>query len=162
MNILALDLGTITGFAYNRGNEFSCGTWNLASAKEIRQWGKERKTRTDDPRIARLCNHVSALGHFELVVFEDVMFSTYTKQTQLWSALRAAVWLCADTGRYDCVPVGTLKIFATGKGNADKAQMATHLKIEHPEIWKPTLDDNAIDAIWVWLWAEKTYGRMSK
>lgn len=160
MDILAIDIGTNTGFAYNRSKEFFYGTWTLATAKEIRQWGKERKTRTDDPRIERLCNHISALGHFELVVFEDVLFSTYTKQTQLWSALRAAVWLCADTSRFDCVPVSTLKLFATGKGNADKSMMSKALRLQHPGIWEPTMDDNAIDAIWAWCWAEKTYQRM--
>lgn len=162
MNILALDLGTHTGFAYNLGSEFSWGTWTLGTPKEIRQWGKERKTRTYDPRIGKLCKKIGELGYFHLVVFEDVMFSTYTKQTQLWSALRAAVWLCADTSRFDCVPVSTLKLFATGKGNADKSMMSEALRLQHPGIWEPTMDDNAIDAIWAWCWAEKTYGRMKK
>lgn len=162
MDILALDLGTATGFAYNRGDEFFCGTWTLGTPKEIRQWGKERKTRTNDPRVERLCGHISEfeLGYFDIVVFEDVQFSTYTKQTQLWAALRASVWLCANTSLIDCVPVGTLKKFATGNGAADKKTMSRFLKCQYPKIWKSALDDNAIDAVWLHLWAKHTFARM--
>lgn len=158
--MLALDLATSTGYAFNRGSEFFCGTWVLGTDKEIRKWGKERLTRTVDPRIDRLCKHVSELGLFELVVFEDVMFSTHTKQTQLWSSLRAAVWLCARTTRFDCVPVATLKKFATGNGAADKPTMSKWLRSQYPEIWTPELNDDAVDAAWLWLWAKKTFARM--
>lgn len=160
MNILALDLGTSTGFAWNKGDEFFCGTWRLSALKEVRQWGRERKTRTDDPRIERLCTHIGALGEFDIVVFEDIQFASYTYQVQLWSSLRAAAWLCAHTSRFECVPVATLKKFATGNGAADKGGMSDFLKVRHPEIWKPTMDDNAVDAAWIWLWSKLTFARM--
>lgn len=161
MNTLALDLGTHCGYAYNQGETFSCGTWVLASKTEIRQWGRERKTRTDDPRIKRLCEKFAEFPQtFDLVVFEDVQFSTYTLQTQLWSALRASVWLCSGAARIDCVPVKTLKLFA-GSGNADKKAMSRFLQIQHPGLWKLTNNnDNTIDAVWIWLWAKHTFARM--
>lgn len=161
MNILALDLGTHTGFAYNRGEEFNCGTWDLATDREIRQWGRERKTRTEDPRVERLCKKLAVfVVPWDLVVFEDVQFSTYTLQTQLWSALRSSVWLCSNADRFDCVPVGTLKKFA-GAGNADKKAMSRFLQAQHPGLWKLTgNNDNTIDAVWAWLWAKHTFARM--
>ena len=159
MDILALDLGTKTGYAYNRAGAFFCGTWELATDREIRQWGRERITRTQDPRVARLCEKLDDGRFFDIIVFEDVQFSTYTLQTQLWAALRSSIWLCANAGHVDCVPVKTLKMFA-GHGNADKNAMSCFLKTKHPEIWKPTLDDNAIDAAWMWIWARHTFARM--
>jgi hypothetical protein len=92
------------------------------------------------------------------VVFEDVQFSTYTYQTQLWSSLRAAVWLAFDgsPSKIDCLGVSQLKQFA-GSGSYKKKQMADALFQLSPE-WKcAKLDDNAIDAIWLHKWASKTY-----
>lgn len=49
-------------------------------------------------------------------------------QAQLWASLRAAVWLHGRDGlQIDCVPVGTLKKFATGNGSATKDLMAKAL-----------------------------------
>lgn len=162
IDILGIDLGTSTGWAYNRGDEFFCGVWTLGTAKEIRQWGKERLTRNNDPRVERLCTHITALGHFDVVAFEDVEFSTYTRQTQLWASLRASVWLCANSAFIGSVAVGSLKKFATGAGNADKSQMSAALKNQHPMIWTPELNDDEVDAIWIHCWAKHTFSRMFK
>lgn len=162
IDILALDLGTSTGYAYNRGEEFACGTWTLGTAKEIRQWGRERLTRTKDPRIERLCENITALGEFDVIVTEDVQFASSVYQVQLWASLRAAVWLCGTAKRFEAVAVGTLKKFATGAGNADKDQMSLALRSTYPSIWKHALDDNAIDAAWAWIWARHTFSRMFK
>lgn len=150
MNILAVDLGTKTGFAYNRGAELSVGTWELATKKEITAWGKMRLTRRKDPRVDRLCRNLADLGTFDVVIFEDVEFIKYQKQAQLWASLRTALWQCADGILFECVPVTTLKKFATGSGKATKEAMAKFLTgIDHKG-----RDDNAVDAIWLWQWAK--------
>lgn len=154
---LAIDLGTDTGYAYNRGAGVIAGTKTLATAKEIAVWGKQRLTRRNDPRVDRLCEWLTDLGQFDVVIFEDVTFSTTTYQTQLWSALRSAVWLCATGGIFECVPVGTLKKFATGNGHADKAAMSAALKKFHPDIWDGSYDDNGIDALWLWQYAQEKF-----
>ncbi len=167
MNILALDLGTDTGYAYNLDSEFFCGTWSLATKKEITAWGKTRERRTNDPRVDRLCKKLSKLaGHdFDVVVFEDVEFASSVYQMQLWSALRSCVWLCAHAKHFDCVPVGTLKLFATGNGHATKESMKKYAlgswraQAEFPD--DPSgLNDDAIDAAWAWVWARHTFKRM--
>jgi hypothetical protein len=105
----------------------------------------------------------------DVIVFEDVEFSTYTGQTQMWSALRSAVWL-SDVGQEDshkvklieCVPVSTLKKFATGHGGATKDMMEARLRREHPGVFvgrKQKPDDNEVDAVWIYQWAWAALGR---
>lgn len=160
MDILALDLGTKTGFAWNRGDEFFCGTWLLGTDTEIRKWGKQRLSRTGDPRVERLCTRITALGHFDIIVFEDVQFASSTYAVQLWASLRAAVWLCGKAKKFEAVPVGTLKKYATGNGAADKAAMSGFLELRHPNLWTPALGDDAVDAVWLWLFAKENLCRM--
>lgn len=169
MDILALDIGTKVGFAYNQTlllpetdctGRYDAGTWALASDTEVKKWGKARLTRRNDPRIRRLCDNIAALGAFDVIVFEDVEFQTYRMQTQLWSALRSSLWLCGLAKHFECVNVTTLKKFATGAGNADKAAMSKALKRRHPKLWTPWLDDNGIDAVWLWLWGQENLSRL--
>lgn len=151
IDILGIDLGTNTGYCYNRGDELFLGTWCLAHPTEIRDWGKTRKRRTEDPRIGRLCNYIDALGHFEAVVFEDVEFASSTFQVQLWASLRASLWLCSRKKTIQAVPVGTLKKFATGDGSATKEKMEKFFRREQSF----TVDDNAIDAYFLHKWGKQ-------
>jgi Holliday junction resolvasome RuvABC endonuclease subunit len=136
----------------------------LASANEIKQWGRERLTRRCDPRVLRLQKLLRSFPPADVVVFEDVEFSTYTKQTQLWASWRTTLWLTfGETGCVmDCVPVTTLKLFATGSGAADKGQMAAALYRQNPEWKNKGLDDNAVDAIFLWKWANHNLSRIAK
>lgn len=163
MKILSLDLGTDTGYAAGdtKGRMFEMGTWKLATAKEVRAWGQQRLTRRRDPRPRRLCEQILALKFWpDLIVFEDVQFASSTYQTQLWASLRTGVWTCfGDEVSFDCVPVATLKKFATGNGAAKKEQMK-HIFIHH-EHGRPAglFDDNAIDAYFIWKWAKQNLSR---
>lgn len=160
MNILALDLGTNVGYAYNQGTAFQAGTWTLATDIEVTNWGKDRSTRRKDPRIERLCEKLAALPLFDAIVFEDVQFSSYRKQMQLWAAYRSAVWLCGKTTLFEAVDVQTLKTFATGKGGVDKASMDAALLRQYPNLWEMAKGSDTVDAIWIHLWARKNLGRI--
>ena len=154
MNILGLDLGTQTGYCYNVGDTLSLGTWTLATDAEIKRWGQTRQRRTDDPRIARLCDKLDSLDAFDVVIFEDVEFASSTFQVQLWASLRASVWLCAKRTAIQCVPVGTLKLFATGDGHAGKPKMEKFFFREKgAEQFRGLVNDDAIDAYFLWKWA---------
>jgi len=165
MNILALDYGTKTGYCF--GSDLSnmvCGTWTLATPREVTEWGKTRRTRTCDPRMARLATYLRQFPLADTVVFEDVQFASSTYQVQIWASLRAVAWLdYPETTRFECVPVATLKKFATGSGVATKERMwqalvaAGHAKPASGMLW----DDNTVDAIWIWLWARQTFSRSS-
>lgn len=169
MKILALDLGTKTGYAHNLHGEIMAGTWLLATPKEVKEWGQNRMRRRCDPRVLRLANNISckvdldkAPSHLipEIVVFEDVQFSSTDYQAKLWASLRAAVWLTC--GKKDiileCVPTGVLKRFATGHGGATKEMM--HAAVMGQPAKFITMDDNAVDAYWVLRWAETYLNRM--
>lgn len=174
MNCLTLDLGTKTGWALNVDGYLQFGTWVLATPKELVAEKKNRMDRRCDLRVIRLFDKVtralSASGSpFRFVVFEDVQFSSFTKQTQLWSSLRGAVWAAArNDGRttLECVPVTTLKQFTTGSGAADKDAMAAAMVRHMPDALRicckkvfkrhdeTIVDDNAIDALALWRWAQ--------
>jgi Holliday junction resolvasome RuvABC endonuclease subunit len=160
MKILALDLGTKTGIATNLGGEVSAYTKTWATGAEVTAWGKQRQTRRRDPRVVRFYEFLCSLERPDVVVFEDVEFSSYCKQTQMWSSLRTAVWLAFATQvTIECVPVTTLKKFATGSGNADKKGMEKHLFLQYPKWKNAKLDDNAIDALWIFYWAAHNLSR---
>jgi len=159
--ILAIDIGTNTGYAYNDEVrlQFPIGTWRLSTDAEIRQSGKTRMNRRRDPRVLRFRDYLKSVPWPDIIVFEDVQFASSTYQVQLWSALRATIWLTFPDNFIDCVPVGTLKKFATGSGSATKPMMAAALQRRYRSMWTPHLDDNAVDAAWLWLWAEKNLSR---
>jgi hypothetical protein len=167
LKILAVDLGTHCGLAHNITPTGAVTAWteHLATASEVTTWGRTRMTRRNDPRISRLAKLLSCGPTPDVVVFEDVQFQSYTLQCQLWSSLRAAIWLTLGKSCIvECVPVATLKKFATGHGGATKEMMEAALRRTSPELFnqKQTLDDNAIDAIWILKWAEHNLARIPR
>lgn len=140
----------------------SSGTWLLATEKELKAAKLQRLDRRNDLRITRLFDRIRDLrAHlpFDWVFFEDCQFLSTQLQSQLWASLRAAVWLHGRDGlQIDCVPVGTLKKFATGNGAATKDMMAhalgctvfkTGVKTRpyRFELQGRDIDDNEVDAI---------------
>lgn len=164
MRILALDYGTATGFCYCEGDDLVVGTWKLAGPREITAWHKARLNRTRDPRIARLRERLRQFPLADLVVFEDVNFSSTAYQAHLWASFRTTVWLdYPDTVKFECVPVGTLKLFATGAGNATKPMMlkAARRNPLFSQVDFTVLDDNAVDALWIGAWAKHNLSRLT-
>lgn len=166
MTGIALDLGTKTGYAMTCGMVLAAGTWVLASPLIVKADAATRMDRRLDSRIPLLYKTLVGVHQtrpLDWIFFEDVQFSSTTKQTQLWSSLRAAVWLFAHNHnvKIECCPVGTLKKFATGYGGATKEQMAKSALLHHGEWLKdlPKLDDNAIDAIHLLAWGIQTVSR---
>jgi len=180
MKILALDLATNCGYAFNDGAGYQCGTWLLATDKELKAARAQRMNRRLDPRVTKLFTLVEGLQQlhgFNVISFEDVEFASYTLQVQLWSSLRAAMWAGAfkHGPTFDAVPVATLKKFATGNYKATKEQMVRALIKEDPHFtknedptcayWHPDshtsirIDDNAVDAIWLWKRAAQLFIR---
>lgn len=164
-SILALDLGTTTGYACNVDTAYFYGEMVLATAKELREQTKTRGNRRGDLRVERLfwwLRDNCAQWRPQVVVFEDVQFASSTYQTQLWSALRAAVWLAFSRSysapTIDCVPVQTLKKFATGSGRADKAAMIVAARLAPGKFdIRPRLTDNEADALALHKWAQAHY-----
>ncbi len=165
MNILALDLGTKTGFAFSDGRR---GTLQLATPAMVKAARACRMDRRCDARIYVLFHWLkTAARDVDWIAFEDVQFASTTMQAHLWASLRAAVWIFSAEyqKKTECCPTGTLKLFATGHGGATKEMMAKALTLKCPEFTLcaadkvkdstgKILDDNAIDALHLLNWAK--------
>jgi len=173
LKILALDLGTKTGWALSDNGVVTSGTWVLAKPEEIERMRAEGLDRCCDFRSQRLRQHIDNIDP-HVVYFEDIQFAKTLLQVQLWASLRAMVWLRSSISQVVAVDVGTLKKFATGKGNADKEHMAAAaikqgafllgrnrkgkpvtIKPEPGGESGPVADDNEIDAWWLLQYALK-------
>lgn len=165
-NILALDLGTKTGWALLQDGRITAGTWVLGTTKEISDAAKLRLNRRCDPRFLRLTHnlkHLTTVVKLDWILFEDVQFSKGVMQAHLWASWRAAVWaLAGESIQIDCLATGKLKAFATGSGAADKDAMARALardpryKLDKSGVYdtltRVLLDDNAVDALHLLRW----------
>lgn len=150
-SILALDLGTTTGWALSPpGGPITSGTVSF------------RPSRYDGGgmRYLRFRNWLNQLlvggDTIAAVYFEEVRRHVGTDAAHIYGGFLACLsaW-CEEQGiAYQGVPVGTIKRFATGKGNADKAAMIAALRERG---FSPT-DDNEADAIAILLWANATAG----
>lgn len=156
MKLLALDLGTKTGWALHENGCNTSGTWVLAKAKEIRAQKLAKLDRCCDMRAGRLNDFIASVEpNLDAIWFEDVQFASTTYQGHLWGGLRAVVQLRYPRIRLVAIPVGTLKKFATNHGGATKDMMAKHLLKILPLTVVEKMDDNEVDARWLLAMATK-------
>lgn len=149
MTILALDLGTKCGWAalYDlSGGEISVesGVWNLQPSKfesAGQRFVKFKKAL-----------HTNS-GLWKLVVYEEVRAHVAVDAAHIYGGLMAILQeFCIARGiEYKGVPVGTIKKYATGKGNAKKPDMILAANRLFPSI--NVLDDNHADALCLLAWA---------
>ncbi len=149
--VLALDLGTITGWAL-RGFD-GLITSGTASFKPSRYDG-------GGMRYLRFTNWITEIdrvsGPIEAIWFEEVRRHAGTDAAHVFGGLMASLTSWAELRGipYQGVPVGTIKKHATGKGNAPKQAMINAARARG---FSPT-DDNEADAIAILLWAIETRG----
>ncbi len=149
--ILALDLGTTTGWAL-RGRDglitssttsFRPGRFDGGGMRYLRftNWLTE---------IDRLSGPVAAIW------FEEVRRHVGTDAAHVYGGLMATLtaWAELRSTPYEGVPVGTIKRHATGKGNADKEAM---IAAARKRGFSPA-DNNEADAIAILHWAIETNG----
>ena len=149
--ILALDLGTTTGWALRgHGGLITTGT---ASFKPGRYDG-------GGMRYLRFTNWLTELdrlsGPINVIWFEEVRRHAGTDAAHVYGGLMATLTAWAELHRipYQGVPVGSIKKHATGKGNADKVSMINAARARG---YSPA-DDNEADAIAILHWALETRG----
>ncbi|MGF1660554.1 MAG: hypothetical protein ACFCUS_14115 [Rubrimonas sp.] len=151
MSTLALDLGTRTGWALlGRDGEIISG---VAEFKQDRWQGGGMRFL----RFRSWLDEVSRLaGGFDQLLYEQVRRHAGTDASHLYGGWLAIleVWCEQKSVAYRGVPVGTIKKFATGKGNADKAAMVVAMRARG----HTPSDDNEADAIALLLWAIETEG----
>jgi hypothetical protein len=97
-------------------------------------------------RFARWLAELDTLsGGLGRVVFEEVRRHAGTDAAHIYGGFLAhlAAWCESRSVAYEGVPVGTIKRFATGKGNADKAAVIAAIQALG---FRPA-DDNEADAL---------------
>ena len=151
MNILALDLGSRTGWAvYTPGMSLS-GFVDFKNSRHegggmrylrFRHWLNEQQR---------------ALQEVNAVYYEEVRRHAGTDAAHVYGGLLGILTAWCEQHRipYRGIPVGTIKKHATGKGNADKAAMvAAAQKL----MGRVVTDDNEADALCILHFALQTEG----
>jgi len=138
--LLSLDLGTSTGWAIR--NDYGRIVSGTASFKPRRFEGGGMRYL----RFERWLNEtLNVSGRIDAVYFEEVRRHIGVDAAHAYGGFLAQLtaW-CEHHGiPYEGIPVGTIKRFITGKGNASKDQVITAVKaLDH----KPE-DDNEADAL---------------
>ena len=152
MKILALDLGTKTGWAYSEGGS---GVWDLAPRRHESQGMRGIKFRQSLMEFTQWYTD-GTYGIMDLLVYEEIARHLGTHAAHVYGGLVLVLQMfCEDHEiNYQGTPVGTIKKFATGKGNASKEMMIkaandmliANLPNAHMDVRRIT-DDNEADAI---------------
>ena len=149
--VLALDLGTTTGWALRaQDGGITSGTMTFRPSRFEGGGMRYLRFRGWLAEIARLSGGLARIG------FEEVRAHAGTDAAHLYGGFLAhlSAW-CEERGiPYEGVPVGTIKRFATGRGNADKAAMIAAIRARG---FAPA-DDNEADAIALLLWLTDARG----
>lgn len=145
MTILALDLGTTTGWALHASGHVVSGSQSFKPGRfegggmrylRFKRWLTEIKATTD------------GLG---AVYFEEVRRHAGVDAAHAYGGFLATLtaWCEHHQIPYSGVPVGTIKKHATGKGNAGKDEMIAAVRA----LGYAPGDDNEADALALLAWA---------
>jgi Holliday junction resolvasome RuvABC endonuclease subunit len=149
--VLALDLGTTTGWALRpRDGNTAHG---FVSFKTQRFEGGGMRYL----RFKRWLTEMKSLaGDIHAVYFEEVRRHVGVDAAHVYGGLMATLttWCEHHNIPYQGVPVGTIKKHATGKGNAGKGEVIAAMRA----LGHPVTDDNEADALAILHWAIDTQG----
>jgi len=149
--LLALDLGTTTGWALRTmDGRIVSGTHDFRPRRF--EGGGMRYLRFTDWLV-----ELAMLSHgIRRVVFEEVRRHVGTDAAHIYGGFLGALtsWCEEHEIPYQGVPVGTIKRFVTGKGNANKDAVIAAVSARG---YAPA-DDNEADAIALLLWVIETQG----
>ena len=141
--LLGLDLGTSCGWClYRPDGLVQSGIWNLRGSRY--EGGGMRYI-----RFVRFLDDVSQGLDLRLVAFEEVRRHLGVDAGHIYGGFVAhlSAWCEKRNIPYEGIPVGTVKKFATGNGNANKERMVEAARLRWPEAG--ISDDNEADARWI-------------
>lgn len=143
VNGLAFDLGTTTGWAALMNGTVLSGVLKLKGGRF--EGGGMRFLRFDG-QVAELIDRVKP----SWIYYEEVRRHRGTDAAHVYGGLMATLTALCEVRKvpYDAVPVGTIKKFWTGSGNADKGRMVNEAIRRG---FKPE-DDNEADALALLHW----------
>jgi len=139
MNILALDLGTTTGFAILKNKNITHG---FVSFKPQRFEGGGMRYL----RFNKWLNEILTLiGKIDAIYFEEVRRHLGVDAAHAYGGFLAHLTAFCEERKipYSGVPVGTIKKHVTGRGNASKKEIVEAVN----KLGYAVNDDNQADAI---------------
>lgn len=154
--ILALDLGTTTGWALRSANgpvahgfvSFKSQRFEGGGMRYLRfgRWLDDMLA-LSGPKSDAQCDS-AVIG---AIYFEEVRRHLGVDAAHVYGGLLATLtaWCERHQIPYQGVPVGTIKRHVTGKGNAGKAEVIAAMKA----LGHPVTDDNEADALALLHWA---------
>jgi len=145
MRFLALDLGTTTGWATFDGFVITSGVQSFAINSRFEGAGMRYL------KLTGWLNQMHHLSPFERVAFEEVrQRAASVAAGHMYGGFMATLmtWCEAHKVPYEGVPVGTIKKFWTGAGNASKEAMVAEAR-KRGHLPK---DDNEADALAIIYW----------
>ena len=158
--ILALDLGTTTGWALRSANgpvahgfvSFKSQRFEGGGMRYLRfgRWLADMLTLSGQQGRSKTGSQTNLTG-IGAVYFEEVRRHLGVDAAHVYGGLLATLtaWCEHHQIPYQGVPVGTIKRHATGKGNAGKAEVIAAMKA----LGHPVTDDNEADALALLHWA---------
>ena len=148
MRIIGIDPGTHCGYAWSDDGKIHhelSGVWDL-TPKRFEGGGM---------RFLRMSNQFETLivgGPDECAVFfEEVRRHRGVSAAHIYGGIVAVITRICEQYMipYEGIPVGTIKKFATGKGNASKEQMIDAANDKFSPHDRLITDDNQADALWI-------------
>jgi len=158
--ILALDLGTTTGWALRSANgpvahgfvSFKSQRFEGGGMRYLRfgRWLADMLALSGQQSGSQTGSQTNLTG-IGAVYFEEVRRHLGVDAAHVYGGLLATLtaWCEHHQIPYQGVPVGTIKRHATGKGNAGKAEVVAAMKA----LGHPVTDDNEADALALLHWA---------
>ncbi len=152
LTILALDLGQKTGWALlTEGGSMTSGTILFKPGRfegggmsylRFRQWLTELLAMVD-------------INGFDAIYFEEVRRHIGTSAAHAYGGFLATLtaWCEKEHVPYSGIPVGTIKKYVTGKGNASKEQVIAAVRA----LGHTPADDNEADALALLYFAMKDW-----
>lgn len=136
--LLALDLGTTTGYAVGTPEAHISGVWELKPSRW--QGGGMRFV-----KFRQSLNEINAAWPIRLVAYESVRRHQVTDAAHVYGGLLGILteWCEANCIPYEGVSVQDIKRSFTGKGNANKDLMIAEARRRGYE----PIDDNEADAL---------------
>jgi len=147
-NILAIDIGTTTGWALGlRDGRLHSGSESFAPRRNDgpgQRWLKFQ---------AWLGQRAQIAGEIQAIYYERVLRHTAVQAAHVYGGFEAHLQAWADRNRVRLVgvPVSVIKKSATGKGNANKDAMVAAMR----ERGHRVVDDNHADALALLEYAQK-------
>mgnify|MGYP000140223681 CR=1 FL=1 len=141
--ILALDLGTKTGWAFSHPHGIESGTKNLSI----------KKGQGSGERFLNFRRWLECFDRPDSVFYEEVRNHKGTQAAHVYGGMVAILMMWCEENKvsYSGVPVGTIKKHATSRGDASKTMMI----IAARNLGFDPCDDNEADAIHILNYAMK-------